>query len=91
MAHWIRKRKEENDLERQNAQPFTGITPEEDLEVSKSDNVWDLDPKNNRFVRVGLRKFETSVYAYIKVIKLTTTVDSKINTITDKWTRQSSL
>ena len=91
MAQWIGKRKEKSDLERQNAQPFTGVTPEEDLEVSKLDNVWDLDPKNNRFVRVGLRKFETSVYAYIKVFKLTTTVDSKINTISDKWTRQSSL
>ena len=91
MGQWIRKRKEQSDLERQNAQPLTGVTPEEDLEVSKLDNVWDLDPKNNRIVRVGLRKSETSVYAYIKVFKLTTTVDSKINTISDKWTRQSSL
>ena len=37
------------------------------------------------------QKIQTSVYAYIKVFKLTTTVDSKINTISDKWTRQSSL
>ena len=73
MTQWIRKRKEQSDLERQNLQPFTGITPEQDYEVSKMYSVWDLDPKNNRFVR----KFETSVYAYIKVFKLTTT-DSQL-------------
>ena len=91
MAQWIRKRNEQSDLERQKAQSFTGITPEKDLEVRKLDNVRDPDPKNNGFVKVGLKKIETSVYAYIKVFKLTTTVDSKLNTISDKWTRQSSL
>ena len=83
MAKWVKKRKERSDIERQKAQPFTGITPE-DLEVSKLDNVWDRDPKNNRFLRVGLKKFETSVYAYIKVFKLSTTINSKNNTISDK-------
>ena len=53
--------------------------------------MWELYTNNNRFVRVGLRKFETSVYAYIKVFKLTTKFESKINTISDEWTRKSSL
>ena len=90
MASWIKKRQQQQSGGSEDRKIFNGnnvISPEEDIKMSNLDQVWDLNPKNGRFIRLGVKRFDIKLYVYLKIFKFLPVREESTDNLTEKWVR----